>query len=570
MVICAPIGLENVCAYRPLRALAKQLVASGRPTLRFDLPAVGDSSGHETDEGLVEASVKAIEQAVSELRERTGVRTVALVGVRLGATLAAAAAARGGGVDELVLWAPLQNGRAYLREMRAFHAVAEREFVRSRALVDPLPEGAVEASGFLIAPSTAHDLATLDLSTLIFAEPPPSRILSAERVGTRAEGDPVIANLRAQGIEVDLQELDDLDEVVAKSLNGAIPKQAFDAIDAWLKIGSPSPPSRPSPPSPDRPASTRRTALQLEVAGSVVTEEAVCLQAEQPWFSVVTMSSGAELGRTWVVFVNTGGARRIGPSRLWVEFARRWASLGVPSMRLDVRGAGDSDGSFSATLPSIYDSGTVEDTRAALAYLRERHGAERFVLIGLCSGAYTALYAANSEPEVVGVGLVNLETLSWTPHDQQERERFVRLSPFQRGRWLRLLGGEVSVGTVLRAATRTVGVSTRWLTARVRSRVGSADLPPDDRSLLEFVDRPLDRGCRLSFVFSKGSEGLDYLEWKFGPSLGDIPTRAGVDFHILAGPDHTFRPLSSHEPLRHLLEEHLAACGLDLGGFPRT
>ena len=36
--------------------------------------------------------------------------------------------------------------------------------------------------------------------------------------------------------------------------------------------------------------------------------------------------------------------RHIGPNRMWVEASRRWALLGVTTLRLDVEAVGDSDG----------------------------------------------------------------------------------------------------------------------------------------------------------------------------------------------------------------------------------
>ena len=47
---------------------------------------------------------------------------VGVVGLRLGATLAAAELARGGPVDDLVLWDPCATGRSFLREQIAFAA----------------------------------------------------------------------------------------------------------------------------------------------------------------------------------------------------------------------------------------------------------------------------------------------------------------------------------------------------------------------------------------------------------------------------------------------------------------
>ena len=44
------------------------------------------------------------------------------------------------------------------------------------------------------------------------------------------------------------------------------------------------------------------------------------------------------------VWLNAGPQRRIGPNRMWVETARRWAALGVPSVRVDLAAIGDADG----------------------------------------------------------------------------------------------------------------------------------------------------------------------------------------------------------------------------------
>jgi pimeloyl-ACP methyl ester carboxylesterase len=557
VVVVAPIGLENVCAYRPLRELAIQLAATGRPTLRFDLPGVGDSAGDETDEGLVESWVRSIGLAVQELRTRTGVTTVSVVGVRLAASLAALTAARDGGIDELVLWAPLQSGRAYVRETRAFHAIAQREFLRPKVTPEPLPEGTVEASGFLLAPSTVHDLGSVDLASLEFEAGPPRRVLLGERVEPpRGADDPLVARLRDEGCEVESVVLPDLDEVVAKSLDQVVPQAAFDAIAAWLRTGDPSPGSE----GPHAGVGE----LRLDVEGEQVVERPLRLEPDRELFAIATTPADLERGSTWVVFVNTGGARRIGPDRMWTRFARRWAARGIPSLRLDVRGAGDSAGPFSASLTTMYDPVVVENAAAALSHLREQHGARRFVMIGLCSGGYTALHAAERHQDVAGVALVNAQTLLWTPADHEQRDRYVRHSPLNRGRWLRLLTGTVSFATAVRAAGHTAAVSANWVAANTRSRLGSARPLDSVARVLELVETPLAHGARLLFVFSKGSDGLDYLEWKLGPKLSGLRTRDGVRFEIVTGPDHTFQPLWSQDVLLGLLEEHLTACDVAL------
>ena len=44
----------------------------------------------------------------------------------------------------------------------------------------------------------------------------------------------------------------------------------------------------------------------------------------------------------WVLLWNTGLHPRVGPCRLNVQLARRLAALGIPSLRFDLSGLGDS------------------------------------------------------------------------------------------------------------------------------------------------------------------------------------------------------------------------------------
>jgi hypothetical protein len=52
VVIVPPFGWEDVCSYRPLRFMARTFAGRGIPTLRYDLPGTGDSSGDARDAGL--------------------------------------------------------------------------------------------------------------------------------------------------------------------------------------------------------------------------------------------------------------------------------------------------------------------------------------------------------------------------------------------------------------------------------------------------------------------------------------------------------------------------------------
>ena len=113
-VLCNPWGPEYIYAHRALRQLAKRLSLAGCHTLRFDYFGTGISAGDMVDAEL--AGWKGdIETAIDEVMDLTGAKRVALLGLRLGATLAASVAAtRQKGVDALILWDPIVDGTTYL------------------------------------------------------------------------------------------------------------------------------------------------------------------------------------------------------------------------------------------------------------------------------------------------------------------------------------------------------------------------------------------------------------------------------------------------------------------------
>ncbi|MDF1781899.1 MAG: GNAT family N-acetyltransferase [Alcanivoracaceae bacterium] len=110
-----------------------------------------------------------------------------------------------------------------------------------------------------------------------------------------------------------------------------------------------------------------------------------------------------------VVLLPAGLKDRVGPHRLYVRFARFFASHGVPVLRMDALGIGESDGEFGVAFNGAHyrriQSGLfVDDTQLAMMGLTEKYAARRFILAGLCGGAITAqLTAASSNARVAGV-----------------------------------------------------------------------------------------------------------------------------------------------------------------------
>jgi pimeloyl-ACP methyl ester carboxylesterase len=154
VLFCHAWGAEYINSYRAVRFAASRLVAAGFCALRFDYYGSGDSEGDSSEVDLPGLEVD-IETAMDELGELSQARSVALFGIRLGATLAARVAARAPrAVSRLVLWDPIVVGASYLEELSAKTPRREASSAPSRA---------AELEGLRVSPAFASEMNAIDL-----------------------------------------------------------------------------------------------------------------------------------------------------------------------------------------------------------------------------------------------------------------------------------------------------------------------------------------------------------------------------------------------------------------------
>jgi pimeloyl-ACP methyl ester carboxylesterase len=160
VLLCYPGFHEYNLSHWAFRRLAGLLAREGFHVLRFDYFGTGDSAGGGAD-GSVAQWQRDVVAAAEELREVAGVRRVSAVGVRLGATLAAAAAAAGGlSLADLVLVEPVVRGAQYLAQLRE----TEREaWLDSRT---PRQDSAGALLGYPLPPALEAELEALALTGL--------------------------------------------------------------------------------------------------------------------------------------------------------------------------------------------------------------------------------------------------------------------------------------------------------------------------------------------------------------------------------------------------------------------
>lgn len=160
-VVIPPFPTERNDTLRSLRRLAERLASDGLPTLRYDPLGTGDSDGDgmhvrwsDWEDGVA--------LAIDTLRARAGVSRVALLGVRLGATLAWSQRHRRD-VDALALWAPIDDGAAYVSALRHEHEAWLASETRERPGAVRY-QGSHEVLGAPLPPALRRDLEALSIA----------------------------------------------------------------------------------------------------------------------------------------------------------------------------------------------------------------------------------------------------------------------------------------------------------------------------------------------------------------------------------------------------------------------
>ena len=147
------------------------------------------------------------------------------------------------------------------------------------------------------------------------------------------------------------------------------------------------------------------------------------------------------------VLIVTGGPQyRVGSHRHFVLLAQQLASTGIPVMRFDYRGMGDSEGE-----PRNFEQ-LDDDLDAAIAeFFSLLPAMTEVILWGLCDGATAAARHAARDPRIAGLVMLN----PWVRTEQGNARATLRHYYLQRltdrDFWRKLAGGALRIGDSLRS-----------------------------------------------------------------------------------------------------------------------
>ena len=179
-------------------------------------------------------------------------------------------------------------------------------------------------------------------------------------------------------------------------------------------------------------------------------ERAVVFGSAGPLVGVWCEPEGGHAVAPALVMINSGVVHSAGAWRLHVRLARTLAAEGVPSLRFDLSGVGDSPPRAGA---STLEEVVRQDLDDALDLVGRETGRRDAVLMGLCSGAADALDMARHDSDVRGIICIDLlgDFRNWQHQAVHYARRIARLESWKntltgRNRFFSRLFGAVRRG----------------------------------------------------------------------------------------------------------------------------
>lgn len=559
LVLCNPFGFDAVCSHRTIKHLADKAAQLGIPSIRFDYDGTGDSAGSEFDPDRVAAWQASIHAAADFLKSVTGAQQLCLLGIRLGALLAASAAAQRSDVCGLIGVSPVVRPRAYLRELRALQAALFKE--------EQEDQGLLECAGYLMTGETVASLEALEFLPSTGYPAPNVLILDRQDLPSAKK---IADDLQQRGCNTTYELTPDHAYLVRSPSPLELPEHIISTCTHWLEASLPN-----SFAESAAAATTTNVANQNGLVASahipltepeVLVHECAEFIGDLPDLFAITTRANAPgdnaANKKGILLLNSGAVHHIGPSRLYVTLAREWAAAGHVIMRVDLRGIGDCQPGRNETENIIYPSHAYNNVFAAVEHLKRQHGVTEIVSIGLCSGAYHSFLAAKNGADLAAFIMINPLTFYWQdgmPLDEGELSPRAAVAALESARyqrsflkartWLKLLTLRIDLKSFI--ATMSHQLSTKW-TAMLRDlrrllrRPLPNDLPSDLRKITARKIHPI-------IIFGSIDLGLPRMWTLGGAALKRMVKTKRVELHIIDDADHTFMRLRHRKRLAAML-----------------
>ena len=132
-------------------------------------------------------------------------------------------------------------------------------------------------------------------------------------------------------------------------------------------------------------------------------EKAVVIGKNPQLMGVLTKQykyvEGSEKQLPTIILLNSGLLGHIGPFRLYVRMARKFADMGFNTLRFDLSGIGDSERHLDVRTREEQHMG---DIKCVLDYLDKTENCKSYIVMGICTGADNAHKAMLKDKRIIG------------------------------------------------------------------------------------------------------------------------------------------------------------------------
>lgn len=203
--------------------------------------------------------------------------------------------------------------------------------------------------------------------------------------------------------------------------------------------------------------------------------------------------AGAAMRGIGAIALIAGVVHRVGPHRINVLLARRLAARGIPSLRFDLSGQGDS-ARIAGSAGHLESA--IAEIRLAMDALGAATGVPRFALFGICSGGVHSFAVAQRDPRVAGAVLYDTYIYRTVKSRlNRYRLKFAAQHPL------------ASAAQALKRAQSLLGLSNRQASGPARTGLFATPTPEEFARIARELHG---RRSRLAMVYSGAFEDYNY------------------------------------------------------------
>ena len=565
VVICPPLAVEYMNSYRSLRYTADYFALAGIPALRFDYHGTGDSSGIEEDENRLEEWLTSIHLAIEKLKDLTDCTDIGLFGFRMGATLAALIAEKTP-IDFLILWAALNNGKKYIREIK---------LIQMTGKIQSEDNSLLEAGGMGYWEQTANDISKINLTKI---SPLAKRILIIPRDEQTNDTELYDAwktkDISDKEIQIEQQYHIGSTLMLVDAHQTVVPHEAIKNIIQWVEkdldnkliTNNVNTIANKAIPTTDI-----NYISPIEKDGAIlkttIKESIIYFGENNRNIAIITESEASKKATLPTVIISNSGANhRVGPSRLYVLIARELCLMGYRCIRIDVPGIGDSIISNQQLENIEYITSSTKEISEFIAQLDDDTYNNKYILMGLCSGAYFSFHAALElkNINIIESILINPLTFYWeegmtvdtSPTQSFSIWNWYKQAVTSKESWVKLFKGEIDYKSLFMAITDRI--KTKYF-SRIHSKKinkSIANFNQHKELLSTDLIKITENGSYMQFILSRSDPGYDILMTNAGKSVKTLQKKEKLDINFIEHADHTFSKYIPRQDLLATIKSH--------------